>query len=318
MNNSDFTSLKVVALAGGVGGARLADGLYRALPPGNLTVIVNTGDDFSHYGLYISPDLDTVIYTLAGLSSPETGWGRQDESWRALEIAAGLGGPTWFRLGDRDLGLHLERTRCLAEGEPLSAFTRRVCAAWGVTAAVLPMSDDPTPTLVETAAGQLAFQDYFVRLRCEPVVTGFTFAGIESAQPAPGVLAALAAADLVVICPSNPWVSVAPILALPGVRALLASRKVLAVSPLIAGQAVKGPAAKMYRELGIPPTALSVARHYGSLLGGFVLDLLDQELQPAVESLGMHCLPTQTLMRTPADRLALARTLLAFGMQLNA
>src|SRR5512142_2552416 len=202
----------IVAFAGGVGGAKLADGLARCLPPENLTVIVNTGDDFEHWGLKICPDLDTVCYTLAGLANPETGWGRVQETWNAIENAVKLGGPDWFNLGDRDLGTHLERTRRLQEGQRLSQITKEFCKAWGVEHTVLPMSDQPVKTIVETEAGDLAFQEYFVHRRCEPRVKGFRFEGVEEAEPAPGAREALQAADAILICPSNPWVSIDPIL----------------------------------------------------------------------------------------------------------
>jgi LPPG:FO 2-phospho-L-lactate transferase len=297
-----------------VGGAKLADGLARAMPAENLSVIVNTGDDFEHLGLTICPDLDTVCYTLAGVANPITGWGRAGETFTALETIGELGGPGWFRLGDRDLGLHLERTRRLHNGETLSQVTQHICRAWGIQARVLPMSDDSIPTSVYTIdQGELPFQEYFVRRQCRPQVTGFSFNNIERARPAPGVLEALTEADQVVLCPSNPWVSVAPILAVPGVRAALAGKNVTAVTPIIGGQAVKGPAAKMYAELGIEPSALAVARHYGSLLHGFVLDDIDRSLAPAVAELGMQVLVTDTLMKTPADRLRLAMQVLDFG-----
>ncbi len=275
--------MKIVAIAGGVGGARMADGLAQELAPDHLSVIVNVGDDFEHFGLKICPDLDTVCYTLAGLANPETGWGRAAESWEAMATINTLGGPGWFRLGDRDLGLHLERTRRLAEGQTLSAFTRDVCYAWEVGNAVLPVSDHPVPTMVGTSHGELPFQEYFVRLRCEPAVTGFHFYGVENASAATGVIEALDEADGIVFCPSNPWVSIDPILAVPGIREALMNAKnrgvrILAVSPIIGGGTVKGPAAKMYRELGIEPSAIAVARHYQDLLTDFVLDVADAHL----------------------------------------
>jgi LPPG:FO 2-phospho-L-lactate transferase len=310
--------MKVTALAGGVGGAKLADGLARCLPPENLTIVVNTGDDFEHFGLTICPDLDTVCYTLAGIANPETGWGRAAESWSALEEINLLGGPTWFRLGDRDLGLHLERSRCLRQGETLSQITRRVCLLWGIHPQVIPMSDDSLPTSVYTMEeGELPFQEYFVHHQCRPHVTGFRFNNVENAHPAPGVLEALHEADLVVICPSNPWVSVGPILAVPGIRPALESQRVIAVSPIIGGRAVKGPAAKMYAELGIEPSAISVARQYGNLLSGFVLDEVDRELASAVLALDIHPLVIDTLMKTPADRQRLAQQVLTFGSNLE-
>lgn len=308
--------MKIVALAGGVGGAKLADGLAQSLPAEDLTIIVNTGDDFEHFGLSICPDLDTVCYTLAGLANLETGWGLAGESWTALEAAKALGAPGWFGLGDRDLGTHLERTRRLRGGDALSAITADFCRAWGIGPQVLPMSDDPVRTMVQTAAGELAFQNYFVELRCEPQVHGFRFAGIEAAQPAPGVLAAIAAADLILVCPSNPWVSIGPILGLSGLRAALAAKPVVAVSPIIGGQAVKGPAAKMFRELGIAPSALAVAEYYGDLLSGLVLDTLDSDQQEAVRELGIITLATASIMQDPGDRARLAAEVLKFGQSL--
>ncbi len=314
--------MKVTALAGGVGGAKLVDGLARSLPPQDLTVIVNTGDDFEHLGLLICPDLDTVFYTLAGLANPITGWGRSGETWQALETLSVLGGPTWFRLGDQDLGLHLERTRRRRAGQPLSQITAHFCRALGVAVRVLPMSDDSVPTWVYTTEGELPFQEYFVRRQCHPQVTGFRFAGVEHSAPAPGVLEALAQADLVVICPSNPWVSVAPILAVPGVCDAVVQKPVVAVSPIIGGQAVKGPAAKMYTELGIQPSALAVAGHYWQqdtrLLTGFVMDIQDTDQVDQVRALGVQALATDTLMKTLQDRERLAKEVIAFAQNLLA
>ncbi len=307
--------MRVVALAGGVGGAKLAHGLAQVLPPGDLTIIVNTGDDFEHLGLKICPDLDTVCYTLAGIANPTTGWGRADETWNALESLGKLGGPTWFRLGDRDLGLHLERTRRLREGEKLSQITRDFCRVWGIPHLILPMSDEAVSTWVFTEEGELPFQAYFVQRQCRPRVTGFRFAGVEGARPAPGVLDRLLEADLVVICPSNPWVSIDPILAVPGIRDVIEDCHVIAVTPIIAGKTVKGPAAKMYAEMGIQPSALAVAHHYGSLLSGFVLDEVDSTLAGAIRDLRIAPFVTDTLMNSVADRRRLAETVLAFAIQ---
>lgn len=308
--------MKVVALAGGVGGAKLADGLAQALAPEDLTVIVNTGDDFEHFGLTICPDLDTVCYTLAGLANPETGWGRVGETWSALKSIELLGGPTWFWLGDRDLGTHLERSRRLQAGEPLSAIVAAFSRAWGIRVRVLPMSDQPVRTMVNTDAGELAFQDYFVARACEPRVSSFRFQGVAEAQAAPGVLEALQAADLVVICPSNPWVSVAPILAVPGLGAAVEAKPVVAVSPIVGGKALKGPAAKMFSELGIQPSALAVAQHYGDLLRGFVFDEADQTEKEAITELGIMPLATATIMKERKDRVQLAAQVLEFGQSL--
>ena len=307
---------KVTALAGGVGGARLAAGLAQVVPPENLTVIVNTGDDFEHLELKICPDLDTVCYTLAGVANPLTGWGRSNETWQAYETLGALGGPVWFRLGDRDLGLHLERTRRLHAGQPLSQVTRQICQAFGIAAQVLPMSDDPLPTWVHTDAGMLPFQDYFVRLQCQPYVTGFSFEGVERAAPAPGVLDAIHQAGVVIFCPSNPWVSLDPILAVPGIRAALQRRRCVAVSPIVGGKTIKGPAAKMFTELGFESSALAVASHYQDLLTGFVLDQIDQTLSGAVQALGMAVHVTDTIMNTPQKRASLAKEVIQFSLSL--
>jgi len=312
-----LTSKNIVALAGGVGGAKLVGGLAQVIPPERLTVIVNTGDDFEHLGLSICPDLDTVCYTLAGVANPATGWGRAQETFQALETVGQFGGPTWFRLGDRDLGMHLERSRRRRLGQPLSQITQHFCQAMGIQPKILPMSDDSVPTWVYTKDGEMPFQEYFVHRQCHPQVTGFRFEGVEGAKPAPGVAEALEQADLVVICPSNPWVSIDPILAVPGMRLALASRCVLAVSPIIAGQAVKGPAAKMYAELGIQPSSVSVAEEYLKKMAGFVLDNLDREQATAVQALGMAALVTNTLMKTSRDRTRLAKEVIEFGMNLR-
>jgi LPPG:FO 2-phospho-L-lactate transferase len=301
----DETRLKITALAGGVGGAKLAHGLAQILPPEALTVIVNTGDDFEHLGLHISPDLDTVCYTLAGLANPDTGWGRAGETWQAMAGLTLLGGPDWFHLGDQDLATHLERTRRLHQGQCLSDITRDFCRKWGVGPLILPMSDEPVRTIIETDEGDLPFQEYFVHRHCEPAVRGFRFEGLEHAHPAPGVTEALSQADTVIICPSNPWVSIDPILkVIP-----LLTRPVIAVSPIIGGRAVKGPAAKMYAEMGIKPSALAVADHYRDILQGFVLDRADRALQAAIH---VPTLVTDTLMNSLADRARLAQDLLDF------
>jgi LPPG:FO 2-phospho-L-lactate transferase len=305
--------MKIIALAGGVGGAKLAHGLALALPPENLTVIVNTGDDFEHLGLYICPDLDTVCYTLAGLANPRTGWGRAGESWHAIADLERLGAPGWFRLGDRDLATHLERTRRLKAGQKLSQVIHDFCAAWGIPQTVLPMSDQAVPTFVDTVEhGELTFQDYFVRLRCEPRVKGFRFNGLETAAPAPGLIEAIREADAIVICPSNPWVSIAPILAIPGLSAAMADKTVVAVSPLIGGRAVKGPAAKMYSELGIQPSASAVAQHYRGIVKGFVIDRADSNTLEYHLDPGLHVFATNILMRNRSERRRLAKDVLNF------
>ena len=300
--------MKLVALAGGVGGAKLAHGLAQVLPPEDLTIIVNTGDDFEHYGLYICPDLDTVCYTLAGLANPETGWGRVDETWNVIENASTLGGPDWFRLGDMDLGTHLERTRRLKEGQSLSEITHDFCKAWGVKHKVMPMSDQPVRTMVDTDEGELAFQEYFVHRRCEPRVKGFRFENVDRAEPASGVKEAIQSADAVIICPSNPWVSIDPILHV--IKDI--DKQVFAVSPIIGGQAIKGPAAKMYLELGIEPSAFAVANHYHNRLKGFVIDKTDSQLIESVRDLNIQTYVTNTLMKSLEDRQLLAGEILYF------
>jgi len=306
----------VVALGGGVGGAKLADGLAQILPPDSLTIIVNTGDDFEHLGLHISPDLDTVCYTLGGLASRTTGWGRSDESWRFLETLDALGGPTWFRLGDRDLALHHERTRRLAAGEYLSTVTWELAARLGVKPAVLPMTNDAVRTLVLTEEGEIPFQAYFVAMACEPRVRGFRFSGAETARPAPGVLEALAAADVIVMCPSNPWVSLDPILAVPGVRKAVGRGLTVAVSPIVGGQALKGPAAKMFREMGIEPSARAVAAHFEGLIRGLVIDVEDARQASSIEASGVQTLVTRTVMKGQRARRRLAEEVLGFAPRL--
>jgi LPPG:FO 2-phospho-L-lactate transferase len=304
----------VLALSGGIGGAKLALGLYRVLPPGALTVVANTGDDFEHLGLSISPDLDTLLYTLAGLDNPDTGWGRHGETWTFMAALEALGGKTWFQLGDGDLATHVERTRRLRTGERLSAITDDFRRRLGISARLLPMSDDPVRTRVLTEEGWIDFQDYFVRLHCTPAVREIAFAGAASARPHPDFLAALGDDKLrmVVICPSNPLISIDPILSLPGLRDALRSCRspVVAVSPLIGGKAVKGPTAKMMAELGLPVDAASVARHYGDLLDHYVIDEADAG---AVTGLDLPVTATRALMQTLADREALARVVLAAG-----
>lgn len=307
--------MKTVALAGGVGGAKLAEGLSAVLRPHDLTVIVNTGDDFTHLGLLICPDLDTILYTLAGVANPQTGWGRADESWDFLETLGQLGGPTWFRLGDRDLALHVVRTQRLKEGKPLSHVISELGRALGVEAQVLPMSDQPVRTIVGTAEGEIAFQEYFVARQCRPEISGFRFEGIEGAQPAPGALEAIEGADLVVMCPSNPWVSIDPILSVPGLKRALQAKPIVGVSPIVGGRAIKGPAAKMFAELGIEPTACSVAEHYGDLLTVWVIDHQDAHLAEAIRELGMGVHVTDTIMVNAEVRRALAAEVLAFAQE---
>ncbi|MDE2581838.1 MAG: 2-phospho-L-lactate transferase [Rhodospirillales bacterium] len=299
----------IVALSGGIGGAKLALGLSHLLDPARLLIVANTGDDFEHLGLSISPDIDTLLYTLAGLDNPDLGWGRRDESWACMETLEALGGETWFRLGDRDLALHLARTARLRAGESLSAVTDAMRRRLGVGPRILPASDDPVRTRLATDQGELAFQDYFVRRGCAPKVRAIAFDGAAASRPAAEVVAAIAAAEAVVICPSNPFISIDPILAVPGLRAAIAATPapVVAVSPLIGGRAVKGPTAKMMAELGLPVTARAVAEHYADLLDVFVADPADAA---ALAEVGARIVAAPTLMRSLPDKLALARAVL--------
>ena len=301
----------VLALSGGIGGAKLALGLCRVLPPGALTVVANTGDDFVHLGLCVSPDLDTLLYTLAGLDNPELGWGRRGESWNFMAALEALGGETWFKLGDGDLATHVERSRRLAAGETLSGIIDDFRRRLGISARLLPMSDDPVRTRLHAAEGWLDFQDYFVRRRCAPEIRAIEFAGAETARSHPDFIAALADPRLlaIILCPSNPFISIDPILALEGVREALraSAAPVVAVSPIIAGKAVKGPTAKMMQELGLTVDAASVARHYGDILDHYVAD---EEDAGVLADLGVPVSFARTLMLSLEDRDALARHVL--------
>ena len=304
--------MSVLALSGGIGGAKLALGLYRVLPPAALIVVANTGDDFEHLGLSISPDLDTLLYTLAGIDNPELGWGRRNETWTFMAALETLGGETWFKLGDGDLAAHVERTRRLVAGESLSQITEDFRRRLGISARLLPMSEDRVRTRLRTEEGWLDFQDYFVRLRATPVVREMTYAGAAEARANPDFLAALGADDLeaVVICPSNPFLSIDPILSLPGVRDALRGCRasVVAVSPIIGGKAVKGPTAKLMGELGLPISAAAVARYYADILDIYVADETDAD---EVAELAVPVILTRTMMTSLEDRDALARKVLA-------
>jgi LPPG:FO 2-phospho-L-lactate transferase len=305
-----------LAITGGVGGAKLALGLAHVLPPDQVAFAVNTGDDFEHLGFSISPDLDTLTYTLSDLANKELGWGRDDESWAFMDALEQLGGETWFRLGDRDLALHAFRTAALTAGQSLTEVTANICQQLGIQQAVLPMSDDPVRTTVLTPEGPLAFQHYFVRDRCEPTVTGFEFRGAAAATLNPQIEAMLPSLKGVIICPSNPFVSVDPLLSIDGTRAKLASLEVpvVAVSPIVGGIAIKGPTAKMMAELSIPSTAGAVADHYAGLIDGIVLDSEDADL---VGTLNVPSTATPSVMLTLADRIALAEATLEFLSSLS-
>lgn len=314
--SASVSAKRVLALCGGIGGAKLALGLFRVLGS-ELTIVVNTGDDFEHLGLQISPDLDTVLYTLGGLADPERGWGRAEETWQFMSALRELGGETWFQLGDRDLAVHIQRTEWLHAGKSLSAFTAQTARQFGIQARILPMSDSAVRTIVETDEGELQFQHYFVQRRCAPVVRSIHFVGASDASPAPSVLDIIAAPSLraTVICPSNPYLSVDPILAVPGIKAALTSARapVIAVSPIIGGKAVKGPTAKIMAELGIATTNELIAAHYRGLIDGLVIDEFDASDR---ERVGVPVLVTRTMMHDIIDRDRLAGEIIAFAEEL--
>jgi LPPG:FO 2-phospho-L-lactate transferase len=311
---------RAVALSGGVGGAKLVVGLAHKVAPDRLVVIANGGDDFEHLGLTICPDADTLLYAGSGLDNTEVGWGRRDETWTFMRVLGDLGGPDWFQLGDGDLALHVLRSERLRKGEPLSAIMDDVRQRLGAPFRIVPMSDDPVRTWVETDAGRLAFQDWFVGRRCEPRVRGLAFVGAHAARPAPGLVEALGAKNLeaIVICPSNPLISVAPILAVKGLRAAIerAQAPLVAVSPLVGGRALKGPAAKMMSELGLGSDALAIARFYAGLIDGLIIDRTDAGQAVAIEALGIRALVAPTVMTSLDDRIALAATTLGFARKM--
>ena len=310
-----MTGGHVLALCGGVGGAKLAAGLAAVLPPERLTVVVNTGDDFELMGLSISPDIDTVVYTLSGFADQVRGWGVADESWQAMAQLGRLGEPQWFQLGDRDLAMHIARSHRLRGGETLSEVTASLAARLGIGPAIAPMTDDRVRTKVVTDEGELDFQRYFVAEQCRPVARAIRYEGAERARPSPVFAQALAREDLgcLIICPSNPYLSVDPLLALPGVRERLAGLTAprIAVSPIVAGQAIKGPLAKLMAELGASVDVLGVARHYRGSIDRLVIDEADREDVDAIEALGLAAQVAPTIMKSHADRVALARAILA-------
>ena len=304
----------ITVLAGGVGAARLLQGMVRAVPAHEVTAIVNTADDLVLHGLSVSPDLDTVTYTLAGAVNPETGWGLAGETWQAMDALGRLGGPAWFRLGDRDLGTHLHRTGRLADGAGLTEVTAEITRAFGVDVRLLPMTEDRVATMVTLASGpEVGFQDYFVGLGHDVAVSAVRFDGVDHAHPAPGVLDAIAAADTVVVAPSNPIVSIGPVVAVPGVADALTARRhtVVAVSPIVAGSALKGPAERMLRELGHQPTVVGVARLYRDIAATLVVDEADADLADAVEDEGMACVVTPTVMTDAGVAADLCRTIIS-------
>jgi LPPG:FO 2-phospho-L-lactate transferase len=310
----------IVALAGGVGGAKMAQGLALAGDQGQLTVVVNTADDFDHYELRICPDLDTVLYTLSGLADPVRGWGIAGDSYATLKALERYGEDPWFLLGDQDFATHILRTESLRQGMSLTEATAKLAAALNLRETILPMTDDRVATVIETEAGELAFQDYFVRRRQEDVVQGVRFEGIAAAGMTASVRSAIAEAELIVVCPSNPIVSIGPILELPGMRDVVATSAapVVAVSPIIAGKALKGPADRMLSSLGLESSALGVARIYTGIVDGIVIDTQDQEVASIIEAeTGLAVLIAQTIMGDAADRARLASEVLSFGRSLT-
>ena len=305
-------AIEVLALAGGVGGAKLALGLARILPPDKLAIVVNTGDDESFYGLHVSPDLDTVMYTLAGLSNTDTGWGLAGDTFQALDMLGRYGTDTWFNLGDRDLATHIHRTELLRQGATLSEVTAELCSRVGIEHRIAPMSDQPVRTFLATQSGDLAMQDYFVRQRSEPQVTGVKYVGSEAASPSPVLRSAMEQANLLVLCPSNPYLSVGPILAIPGVREGLESFGGfrVAVSPIVGGSALRGPAAKMMGELGNDASCAGVARQYMGITDAFLIAHQDSRLASEIKGMGIKAVPASIIMETEADKVALAEIIM--------
>jgi LPPG:FO 2-phospho-L-lactate transferase len=309
----DQVGTSIVALAGGVGGAKLAQGLDRVLSPGQLAIVVNTGDDEVFHGLHVSPDLDTVMYTLAGLANVETGWGVAGDTFKALEMLKQYEAPsTWFNLGDKDLATHIERTRLLRQGWSLSKVTAHLCRQLRIKAAVFPMSNEPVRTVVETDIGCLPFQEYFVKHRCQPTVRGICFEGAEKALMSLELELALRKATSVIVCPSNPIVSIGPILSVPGVRDRLKAFNGirLAVSPIVADEALRGPAAKMLQELGEEVSCVGVARRLREVCDVFVIDSLDARRRRDIQALGIDAVVLDTIMNSDKDKVRLARELL--------
>ena len=308
-----MSNLNIVAFSGGVGGAKLVSGLSRVLPADKLGVLANTADDFEHLGLYIAPDLDSVMYALAGIGNRQLGWGIADETWQCMSAMERLQGETWFRLGDQDIATHLLRTQSLNQGKSLTQTTRDLFQRLGIQHNIMPMCDEKVSTVVHTKQGELPFQHYFVKQQCHPKVSGFHFAGAEESSLGKEQKSALAAMNALIICPSNPFVSVAPILAVPGMREAVKAKPVpvVVVSPIIAGNAVKGPAAKMMQELNMPVSALTIAEYYHDIASHFVLDIQDKSQQSAIEASGYKVLVCNTLMHNDADKTQLAKTILS-------
>ena len=313
---------KILAVTGGVGGAKLCLGLSHLLPPEQLGFAVNVGDDFTHFGLHISPDIDTLTYTLSGLSNAETGWGRQGESWQFIETMKKLGGDAWFNLGDADLALHMYRTECLRAGKTLAEVTADITQKLGIEHSVMPVTSDPVPTIISTETGDLPFQEYFVKMRCEPAVKGFTFKNADNATITTELNQWLAAPGLaaIVVCPSNPYISIDPVLAAGGFGQIAKDLDVpvIGISPIVHGEAIKGPTAKIMAELDVPNTAVAVAEHYKHFLNGFIIDETDDALAAKVREMGLSTISAQTVMVTLEDKIHLAKVVLDFVRQIGA
>ena len=314
-------TVKYLALSGGVGGAKLAVGLTHAVPPEELAVLVNTGDDFEHLGLHVSPDLDTLLYTLAGINNPTTGWGRDAETWSFMGALEEVGAPTWFRLGDKDLALNVLRTHALRSGTTLNEFTADIAERWGIASRIIPMSNETVRTVIETEIGPLDFQDYFVRRRCEPVAQSIQFRGASNAAPVAELEEIMTAGSLaaVIICPSNPYLSIDPILSVPGIRDALrrCGAPVVAVSPVVSGESLKGPTAKIMNELGIICSATAIAQHYRGLINGLLIDADDASLEADIADFGMAVKLSNIVMRSAEDRCTLAKMVVQFADELE-
>jgi LPPG:FO 2-phospho-L-lactate transferase len=313
-------STSIVALSGGIGGAKLAYGLSQVLADGELAVVANTGDDFEHLGLYVSPDVDTLIYTLAGVNNSETGWGRADETWSFMSALKQVGAPTWFQLGDKDLALNVYRSNELRSGMALSDFVSAIARQFGIQSRIIPMSDDSVRTMVDTNSGTLAFQDYFVRQKCQPVVEQVRYQGIERARPSPEFQVLMESSEIkaYVICPSNPYLSIDPITSLQGVRKRISDSAVpvVAVSPIVAGESLKGPTGKIMGELGIPVSAAEVAKHYRGLIDGIIIDDLDAGLAAEIAREGIQVTTANIVMKSARDKIDLAKIVLSFAKHL--
>ncbi|MEM7034092.1 MAG: 2-phospho-L-lactate transferase [Chloroflexota bacterium] len=316
MTNFSYPHLKVVALAGGVGGSKLVTGLAQLIAPENLTIIANTGDDFEHLGLWITPDLDTIMYRLAGVNNPETGWGRANPTWETMTALKALNGPGWFNLGDQDLANNLLRTHWRRQGYPLTWITQQLCEQYKVTVRLTPMTDSVVQTMVHTDQGEMAFQEYFVHRRCEPIISRLEYQGASEAEVSRELVQAIRMADLIVFAPSNPFLSIDPILSLPGIRRLItaASAPKIAVSPIIGGDAVRGPAAKIMTEFDLEVSAFGVGDYFKDILTGIVIDTADEVHQTRLDNLGLKTGVTQTLMKTDEDQQSLAQAVLHFGL----